>query len=50
MLADEARTADTAAWLAKAQLDLRSARHALLARPPIREDNASDGPRRTVTD
>jgi HEPN domain-containing protein len=38
MQPDEARRADTSAWLAKAQLDLRSAEHALAAAPPLRED------------
>ncbi len=35
---DEARMADTAGWLSKAHLDLRSAEHALTAPEPLRED------------
>jgi HEPN domain-containing protein len=38
MLPDEARAADTAAWLSKARLDVRSAEHALTASPPLMED------------
>jgi HEPN domain-containing protein len=38
MRPDEARAADTAAWLARAATDLRSAQHALIAREPLRED------------
>jgi len=38
MQPDDARHADTSAWLAKAQLDLRSAEHALAAAPPLHED------------
>ena len=40
MQPDEARHADTSAWLAKAQLDLRSAEHAFAASPPLLEDAA----------
>lgn len=35
MQAEQARIADTAAWLAKAHLDLRSAEHPLTAPPPF---------------
>lgn len=38
MQPDEARLADTAAWLAKAHLDLRSSEHALTAPEPLWED------------
>lgn len=38
MGADEARMADTAAWLSRAHLDLRSAEHAVSAPEPLRED------------
>ena len=38
MQPEEARTADTRGWLARAALDLRSARHALTASPPLRQD------------
>jgi HEPN domain-containing protein len=40
MQPDQARLADTAAWLAKARLDLRSAEHALTASEPLHEDVA----------
>jgi len=38
MQPDEARLADTRAWLSKARTDLRSADHALTASPPLVED------------
>jgi HEPN domain-containing protein len=38
MQPDQARLSDTAAWLAKAAADLRSAEHALCAPSPLRED------------
>jgi len=38
MQPDDARHADTSAWLAKAELDLRSAEHAFAAAPPLHED------------
>lgn len=38
MLPDQARREDTRAWLAKAEVDLRSADHALTASPPLLED------------
>jgi len=39
-LPDDARRADTRAWLSKARTDLRSAEHALGASPPLLEDAA----------
>jgi HEPN domain-containing protein len=38
MKPDEARLLDTKAWAAKASSDLRSARHAMSAEPPLCED------------
>jgi len=38
MLPEEARVADTSAWLVRAASDLRSARHALTASPPLLDD------------